>query len=1083
MSTARRDLLTAIEQAVQQQWEDKKVHQVDAPLPGEERPPKFLTTFPFPYMNGKLHLGHGFSLTKPEFASRYHRMKGLRSLWPFGFHVTGTPIAACAQKIQKEIEQYGNPPLFPDDILEQEKDKKTPDNIDLTKHKSKRGKAAPAKPQWTIMQSLGIPDNEIPKFADPNHWINYFPPIAVKDLHSFGCHIDFRRSFITTSRNPYFDRFVTWQFDRLHADGLLKFGKRYCVYSPWDGQPCADHDRASGEGALPQEYTVVKLFVQDVPQQASLKPFLGIIAGRKVVLPGATLRAETVVGQTNCWISPNFNYKAYGVKNRKGEEEIYLMTSRAARNMAYQNYTINGKTGVDPESLFEVEGASLMGLPLTAPMSPYKTIYTLPMHTITESKGTGVVMSVPSDSPDDYINFVQLLKKPDYRAKLGLKDEWVVPFNMIPIIDIPELGKEGAKFMCEKLKITGPNATEQLEEAKKVCYQMGFYQGVMICGPFAGKKVSEAKLLTQKLLESNDHCILFQEPIRQVISRSGDECVVALCDQWYIEYGKAEWKKVVQAHLAKMNTFSSGVRNGFEETLNWLAEWACSRTFGLGTYLPGDASKTMVIDSLSDSTIYMAYYTIARFVQTDKNGNLVLDGHCENAYGLKPEMFTDEVFNYIFHGKGNAAAVAESVGMPLSSLNLMRNEFDYFYPVDLRCSGKDLIQNHLTMFLYNHAAIWPEEPSRWPQSMFCNGHILVDNEKMAKSKGNFISLGDAIATYGADATRLACADAGDSMDDANFVRETAAGFILKLTTLLDQAKETLESTTLRTGELMQFDRIFNNITNTIITRVDAFYEAMQFRMVLNTAFHELTNEFSQYKLNCGDTNVHADVVHRYLEVLTLLMMPLAPHFSEHMWQNVLKKEGSVTTQRFPEPTAPLDFSLVVANRIMTDVVKEIRVQVVKNAKKRAAFPEVVVYTSKKYAPWQVKALELLEKMYREGNQTFSANLTKDIMASKPEWLTKDIIPDTMAFIAFIRGNVEKYGSQALGTSPVIDDQATLSSIVPNLQNLTGVPKVTILTVADETYAEHSAARRKCRPGEPTVAFPPPKKHADPTVAK
>jgi len=34
---------------------------------------------------------------------------------------------------------------------------------------------------------------------------------------------------------------------------------RYAVYSPLDKQPCADHDRASGEGANPQEYVLIKL--------------------------------------------------------------------------------------------------------------------------------------------------------------------------------------------------------------------------------------------------------------------------------------------------------------------------------------------------------------------------------------------------------------------------------------------------------------------------------------------------------------------------------------------------------------------------------------------------------------------------------------------------------------------------------------------------------------------------------------------------------------------------------------------------------------------------------------------------------
>lgn len=40
--------------------------------------------------------------------------------------------------------------------------------------------------------------------------------------------------------------------------------KRYAVYSPKDGQPCADHDRASGEGVGPQDYTLIKLKVLEL---------------------------------------------------------------------------------------------------------------------------------------------------------------------------------------------------------------------------------------------------------------------------------------------------------------------------------------------------------------------------------------------------------------------------------------------------------------------------------------------------------------------------------------------------------------------------------------------------------------------------------------------------------------------------------------------------------------------------------------------------------------------------------------------------------------------------------------------------
>lgn len=50
-----------------------------------------------------------------QFAARYHRLKGKMVLFPFGFHCTGMPIKACADKLKREMEVFGYPPLFPEE--------------------------------------------------------------------------------------------------------------------------------------------------------------------------------------------------------------------------------------------------------------------------------------------------------------------------------------------------------------------------------------------------------------------------------------------------------------------------------------------------------------------------------------------------------------------------------------------------------------------------------------------------------------------------------------------------------------------------------------------------------------------------------------------------------------------------------------------------------------------------------------------------------------------------------------------------------------------------------------------------------
>lgn len=65
-----------------------------------------------------------------------------------------------------------------------------------------------------------------------------------------------------------------------------------------------------------------------------------------------------------------------------------------------------------------------------APNCPHERIYVLPLLTILTNKGTGVVTSVPSDAPDDYAALMDLKKKEPMRKKFGVKDEWVLPYEV-----------------------------------------------------------------------------------------------------------------------------------------------------------------------------------------------------------------------------------------------------------------------------------------------------------------------------------------------------------------------------------------------------------------------------------------------------------------------------------------------------------------------------------------------------------------------------------------------------------------------------------------------------------------------------
>ncbi|CAF4114082.1 unnamed protein product, partial [Adineta steineri] len=91
-STVKLDTMREIEKHMQKLWADMKIFEADAPSHSTDNSNTFLATFPYPYMNGRLHLGHTFSLSRCEFSVGYQRLRGKHCLFPFGFHCTGMPI-------------------------------------------------------------------------------------------------------------------------------------------------------------------------------------------------------------------------------------------------------------------------------------------------------------------------------------------------------------------------------------------------------------------------------------------------------------------------------------------------------------------------------------------------------------------------------------------------------------------------------------------------------------------------------------------------------------------------------------------------------------------------------------------------------------------------------------------------------------------------------------------------------------------------------------------------------------------------------------------------------------------------------
>ncbi|KKK98398.1 hypothetical protein LCGC14_2643150, partial [marine sediment metagenome] len=332
--------------------------------------------------------------------------------------------------------------------------------------------------------------------------------------------------------------------------------------------------------------------------------------------------------------------------------------------------------------------------------------------------GTGLVMSVPAHAPFDYQALVDFKKDQPLGSELQL-------IKPISIIETEGYGEIPAKEAVEKLGVKDQN-DPKLEQATEEIYGKEFYGGVLKQNTeqFAGKKVSEAKDSIKEWLAKEKYSdILLELTNTPVRCRCGAECVVKiLTNQWFLNYGDKTWKEKAIKCLDGMSVLPQEIRPEFNYVIGWLHERACARQHGLGTKLPWD--KEWIVESLSDSVIYMAYYILAKFV---------------NAGKISDDNLSKEFFDYVFLGYGSLGKVSEITKISKETVDEIKNEFSYFYPVDSRHSGRDLVPNHLTFFVLNHVAIFPE--NNWPQQIVVNGSVLMDGKKMSKSTGNYINPG------------------------------------------------------------------------------------------------------------------------------------------------------------------------------------------------------------------------------------------------------------------------------------------------------------------------------------------------------
>jgi leucyl-tRNA synthetase len=767
-----------------------------------------------------------------------------------------------------------------------------------------------------------VPPEKIPEFADPVKIADYFHQEIKDGMIEMGYSIDWRREFTTI--DPAYKKFIEWQFRKLKSLNLVVQGSHPVGWCPKDQNPVSQHDTLGDVEPDFTEYILVK-FQYD-----------------GMVIPTATLRPETVFGVTNLWINPSIRYKKIKVN-----DETWIVSPECARKLEFLDKKIS--------HIEDVDGSSLVGK--SVGLFDNK-IPIFPAAFVKSDNGTGIVMSVPAHAPFDYQALQDI--KDDSSSLVHAIAQSLQP---IPIIKTEGYGKIPAQEVIQKMGIKSQQS-ELLEEATKEVYSKEFYDGILMenTGRFAGMKVSEAKDVVKEWLLESHADILLELNNGPVRCRCGAECVVKILnDQWFLNYSDPAWKEKANKCFEEMNVLPNEIRPEFNYVVGWLRERACARQHGLGTKLPWD--HNWIIESLSDSVIYMAYYIFAKYV---------------NEGNLNAEDLADEFFEYVLLGIGNAGDVAVKCKMSEEMVKKIRGDFEYFYPVDARHSGRDLVPNHLTFFVLNHVAIFPEE--NWPRQIVVNGSVLMDGKKMSKSMGNIIPLRQAIKEYGADPIRLAIIISAELLQDADFNLESVNSIKNKLEDMYEEcSKHKQGNINMSEPE----DRWILARLQNLITQTTLSLEKMRLREALHHIIFSFESNLQWYHKRVaakkrGDTS---PILHKIYSYRVAMLSPFAPHIAEEMWER-LGNAGLVSKSQWPN-IERVDSGTIQGEELLMSIMDDIK-NILKVTK--ITPQKITIYTAD---AWKMKAYKKIAQDVIGGQTNIGSIIKALISDSQTENVKKD----------------------------------------------------------------------------------------------
>ena len=865
-------------QEIEKKWQDKWEQAKIFEANPDPNKRKIFITCPYPYTSGPSHIGHGRSFINGDIFARYYRAKGYNVLYPMAFHITATPVLAVSSSIERKDQATLD--RMKEYVSLHTKDKKNIQNI-------------------------------VESFNDPWNIVNYFSPTFKIDFNSFGMTNDWRREF--TTGDKLYNKFIEWQYFHLNDKGYIEKGEYPILYCPQDKNAVGEDDISSGDelDLNINEFICIKF------------PF------KDGFLVASTLRPETIYGVTNIWIRPDGIYIKVTVNG-----EIWVISEEAAILLKNQNKDIKILKTFKGEILIGKKALDVFGI---------KEIPILPGDFVDTSTATGVVYSVPAHAPYDYIALIDLQKNKKLIKNFDLDEREIDLIYPIKIIDLKGYKDLPAKIYCEKYNVNSQLEAEKLDLATSENYKNEFYNGVLNekCGKYQGLKVSDAaKQVSEDLIEENKADKLYIPVTKNLKCKCGVSVIVSvLKDQWFINYKAGDWKKNAFKCLNNMKIIPKKYRLNFENIFNWLEKRPCARKRGLGTKLPFD--KTWVIESLSDSTIYMAFYTIF---------------HKLIQHRIKPEQLIPEFFDYVFLERGEVKKLSSKISIDEEILKDLQKEFLYWYPVDHRHTAIMHISNHLSFYIFHHVAIFPEK--NWPKIISLIEPVIIEGEKMGKSKGNVIPLAEIQKNYGADLFRFYISHSADfdvKVDWAEkkiqIVRNHIQKFFVFFSEKIEQSKDIQ----------LKYENIKSKYSKVVLSKVtkkfieaDKALEEFNIRRYLQISFYEIFNLIQDF---CRDTEIKDDFLFIFKAIypdwLKFLSLTI-PHISEELWEIAGNKSflstevWDVFNKSYIDNDLEIEFEYIVT--IIEDILKIKKI--VKNQKTNIVY----VYTA---PAWMYKALDII----------------------------------------------------------------------------------------------------------------------------